>query len=406
VAGVDLGAAQARCLIGRREAGGLTTPLGVGAQTMRRGADAVSADFDSAARFLAVAADQAMRMAGAGLPPALLSYTGPGLCSETAQASVGIPAGGVAQRTIEAATLAAARLAARRGARVLSLSSVRFSIDGGPPLEDPLGLPGASLSCAAAVIMAPEAALSALEACAHKAGLTVAGIAAGPVMAGEAVLTREERLQGAFVLDLGASHTGIAAFHDGEPIYARCLTGGADRVTAALAQTLATTLAAAERVKIAHADLSGDGEARGVVEYARLSDDGRLSAGAAARSAVDTAARTAWLSGLVEVRAALDAVDPRGQWPVALCGGAALTPGLARLAGRALGRRARLAAPIGFGVLDAAEGGPGYAVACGLLRSAADGDGRAHGAMARFDAAPARLQTHVAKAWMWLRENL
>jgi cell division protein FtsA len=412
VAAVDMGASQVRCLIGRREADGGVTPLGVGSQTMRRGADCLSADFDAAARFMAVAADQAMRMSGAGLPPVMLSYGGPGLTSEIAQGSAVIGAGGVTAKTVEAAALAASRNGARRGARILGLSSVRFRIDGGPVLQDPVGQAGGSLMCEASAILAPEAAIAALEACAHKAGLTLAGIAATPVMAGEAVLTHDERMAGAVLIDFGASHTGLAVFHGGEAVMAKTLALGADRVTRALAQALDTTMAAAERVKIAHADLSFQADVRGrpergVVEYARLSEDGRLGPGAASRAQVDTAARSAWLSWLTDVRAAIDAIDPRGQWPAAFCGGAALTPGLTAVVERTLGRRARLAAPRGFGVLDSAEGGPGYAAACGLLRSACDAELRSGAAVgARFDLNPPRLQAHVAKAWTWLRENL
>jgi cell division protein FtsA len=407
LAAIDLGSSKASCLIARRDGEGGLTPLGVGRQTMRRGADSTVVDIDSAARLLAVAADEAQRMAGAPFPSAAVAYGGPGVACTAIQGIAAIPQGGVNARAIEQAIGGAARAGARKGRRVLSLSSVRFRIDGAAdPLGDPLGQMGSTLSCEAFAITAPEAAIEALEQCCALAGLPIGMIVPAASAAAAAALTPQERAAGVVLVDMGAAFTASALLLGGDVVWLGGVDCGGDAVTDALASALATTRAAAERLKIAHSDLSEDCDpAKGVVEFARLSEDGRLTGAVAARSAIDATVRGAILDGLGAVRRQLDGADRSAGLPVVLCGGGAMIPGLAAVAERVLGRRVRIGSPIGFGVLDAAEGGPGYAVSCGLLRLFAEGGAYSAQSARAADHNPPKLGANLSKAWGWLREN-
>lgn len=413
VAALDLGAATARCVIAQRGEDGAITPLGVGHQTLRRGAACAPADIETAARLLAVAADEAMRMAGCPMPPAMAVLSGAGIETRAVQGVAAIGAQGVQARTVQTSVAAAERAAARRGMTVLGLTSARFRIDGAPEaILDPLGRPGSTLLCEAAALLAPDVSLAALTSACTIAGLPLAGMAPAPIAAALAIAPPADADSGVFIADLGATHVSLALVLGGEVVWAGAVPMGADCVTDALAHTLATTRAAAERVKIAHVDLSGAGDPKAVVEFARLSDDGRLDAGLAQRAALDAAARGAWLGVFEAVRAVLDRLDPNGRMPVAITGGGAMTLGLCAIAERGLGRKVRLGRPSGFGVLANAEGGPGYALACGALACAGNADqSRLMVRSATLSAvrpggpAVAGLVRNVGQAWTWLREN-
>lgn len=407
VAAIDLGASKASCLIARLEGEGLMTPLGVGRQTMRRGADAVGADADGAARLLAIAFDNAVRMAGVTPSLAYVCFSGPGIASARTTAAVALGAGVVNERSLEAVNAALARAAARKGAVAARLIDVRYRVDAGAPTAaPPLGAKGQMLQAEALAALAPQAGIDAAEALCAKAGVYVMGAAPAPLCAAQAVLRDQERIQGAAVVDIGAAHTGLAIVGDGDVVHLEALDVGADHITAKIAAELGATRAAAERVKVAHADVSGALDPRHVVELALIGADGRLAPGAVLRGALDLAARTACMDVLATVRARLDAIDPGALLPVALTGGGAQMAGLSGLAERAFGRSVRIAAPIGFGVIDTAEGGPGFAAAAGALRLiSADVAARAHSGITLQPRA-ANLPATMGKAWAWIRENL
>lgn len=404
IAAIDIGAAKASCMLARLDPDGAVTPLGVGQQTMRRGADSALVDADTAARLLAVAADEAMRMAGAPIPPVMVSVSVPGVETVVGVGVAPIAAGGVTGRTLEQAHAAAVRAASARGRRVLGVADLSAAVDEAAMAPQAcLGRAGARLTLHTAVITAPDAAVAAVERCCQRAGLPIDGLGLAVTAAGEAALTQDERDGRTFVVDFGAAQTGLALFDGGRVVAARTLSRGGDVVTQALAQRVATTNAAAERVKIAHGDVSGRSEDRAVIEFAQLNADGRLSPGAAARGTVLAAIRGAWLEVLSDLGAALDQADPSGRAPLVMVGAGALTLGLAPLVERVVGRRARVGRPIGFGALDGAEGGPAYAAVCGLLAGAASAQ-RGGGAGVR-PPAPG-LGEQARRALGWLRHNL
>jgi cell division protein FtsA len=241
-------------------------------------------------------------------------------------------------------------MASARGRRLIGVAPLAVAIDDVDIAPEAcLGAAGARLTVRLAAITGPEDAIERVERTCHRAGLVADGASLGVIAAGAAALTPEERNGPTFVIDFGAAQTGVALFAGGCATAARTFNRGGDAITETLARAVSTTRAAAERVKIAHGDVSGHSEDRAVIEFAQLNADGRLSPGAAARATVLAAIRGAWLEILTDLRPALDQADPAGRAGVVMVGGGALTLGLGQLVERALGRRARLGRPIGFG---------------------------------------------------------
>jgi cell division protein FtsA len=330
-------------------------------------------DFDACVRAIRIAVDHAERMAGETITSVAVGFAGKGLSSRRVEASMALPAGPVAAKSVRAVMKAALALAPA-GRTLLHAIPLGYRVDGGPILADPRGQTGKSLSVALTLVTAPAASIAALTDCINEAGLQVARIIASPYAAGLAVLSPEECAMGAVALDFGASHVGVAAFQNGCLVLAEnAPVGGAD-LTTDIAERLSASHAAAERIKVLHGGFSVTPPQETPVEAPRIGPDGRLEAAMVSRGVI------------------FEAMGPRLE-------------------------EMRAGRPVGFGALDEGAQANIYAVAAGLLRFMADpppealtgvealvetqGPARASPRMASH----VRFSGHVGKAWAWLKEN-
>src|SRR5207253_893727 len=88
--------------------------------------------------------------------------------------------------------------------------------------------------------------------CCNRAGLHVRDVLGGPLAAGEAVLTPEERELGVALVDLGAGTTSVSVVHAGAIRHTAVLPVGGGHVTNDLAAALRTPFGEAERLKQRH----------------------------------------------------------------------------------------------------------------------------------------------------------
>jgi cell division protein FtsA len=258
------------------------------------------------------------------------------------------------------------------------------------------------------VVTAPEEAVAALSACLRDGGIVGGAIAAAPYMAGLAVLTEEERNDGAIVIDIGAGGAGIAAFRDGEMHFAATIQAGGVSVTRALAKTLKTSFAAADRIKIQHGRALTQTPAGGIVEIPVLGADGKLELGAVRRSTIEGAVAKACSALLARLAATIAEAETALGTPasmIVVTGGAAQIEGLVELVELTFDRPARLGAPLTLADGETETGATALSVAAGLLVWAA-----AHPLDVGLEVAPAagitlpsqfRAKMHRAFSWLW-----
>ena len=415
---IDIGSSKISCLIARAAPGpNIERPIdliGVGRLAVHRPHG--DGDPDTRARSARVAIDQALRMAGDSLPPFAAAYGGPDLVSTVAIGEVRLRRGEVGPRDVTSALAAARGEAGLAGRRLLHAAPIQYRIDGGEPVIDPRGVAGAILGVEVCFTHAPADAVAALEAALETACARPAFLVAAPFAAGHGILTAEEREAGAIVVDLGESGAGIAIFRHGGLAYAETIAGCGGRLTRDLAARLNTSFAVAERAKLLHGALTGDGDLGDAVEVPVIGLDGRLEPGMALRGAFAEALTPRLEEIFARIGARLEAAGHgagEGALGVALTGGVSQTPGLRTFAARALGRPVRIAQPTGFGGID--EGGAcgGLAVAAGLIRCGLERDMEAAAAPARrAPVAPAApvldapaVRRKVGGAVAWIKEN-
>ena len=416
IAALDIGVSKTVCLAARRDPVLDMHPhrplriSGVGVQTAPAIASGKAADFDACARAIRVAIDEAAYMAGAAIKRVVATYSGPGLHSNIVRGACRVKGKVIGPRDIEAAIDAAMASLPTPQRSFLHVEPLRYVIDDGAPVDDPIGHAGRTLAVEACAVTAPTEALNALKACVRQAGAEVEDIVAGPKAAGLAALTREEREAGALVLDIGAGAIGMAVFAEEGLVHAETVNIGGVRLTRDLAAKLRTSFAAAERVKLAFAAVGASCDPREAIAAPKLGPDGRLEAATTLRGVIADTLTPRLVEMLLLARQQLSRAGfANGDGPrrAVIVGGGASIPGLRELAAEALGMPVRIGRPDLSG-FDHGEAGPAYAVASGALRWRLDeptlDDVEEHFQPTLAHLAQA-MRDGASGAWRWLREN-
>jgi cell division protein FtsA len=416
-AALDVGVAKTVCLAARRDPVLDLHPerplrvLGVGQQTAPAIASGKPADFDACARAIQVAIEEAAAMAGAPITRVVASYSGPGLHAQIVRGAARAKSAVITTRDVGNAIQAAMQAAPTPQLSFLHVEPLRYSIDDGEAVVDPVGHPGKVLAVEACIVTAPTEALNALKACIQQAGAEVEEIIAAPKAAALSVLTLEERTAGALLVDLGAGSIGFAVFASEGLVHCETTAAGGVRLTRDLALKLQTTFAAAERVKVHFGSVGAACDPREAVQAPRLGFDGRLEAATTLRGVIADTLTPRLVEMLLTVRDRLSRAGfagDAGPHRAVIVGGGAMIPGVRDLAAETLGMPVRIGRPFELCGFDHGEVGPGYAAAAGLLRHRLD-----HPTLDDVDEAFQPTLAHVAAlmrntaggAWRWLREN-
>jgi cell division protein FtsA len=417
IAALDVGVSKTVCLAARRDPVLDLHPerplrvLGVGVQSAPASASGKPADFDACARAIRVAIEDAAEMAGAPIKRVVATYSGPGLNSRIVRGAARVRGAIIRERDLDAAINAAMQSMPTPQLSFLHVEPLRYVIDDGEPVLDPVGQTGKMLAVEACVVTAPTEALNALKACIQQAGAEVEEIMAAPYAAALSALTPEERAAGALVIDLGAGSLGVSVFTADGLVHAETISCGGVRLTRDLALKLETTFAAAERVKLAFGAVGQACDPREAVQAPKLGRDGRLEASTTLKGVIADTLTPRLTEMLLMARDRLsragfanETMPPRA----IIVGGGAMMPGVREVAAKALAMPVRIGRPFELCGFDHGDVGPAFAAPAGLLRYRMD-------TPALEDVADsfvpnlrdmARAMRDSAKgAWTWLREN-
>lgn len=414
---LDVGVSKTVCLVARRDPVLDLHPerplrvLGVGHQIAPAIASGKPADFEACARSIQVAIEEASAMAGSQVSRVTACYSGPGIDARIVRGATRLKSAAVTSRDIDNVIRAAMQAAPAPQRSFLHVEPLRYRVDEGQPTADPNGQTGKMLAVEACVVTAPTEALNALKACIGQAGVEVEEVIAGPQAAALAVLSPDEREQGALLIDIGAGSIGVAAFAGEGLVHCETIPAGGVRLTRDLAMRLRTTFAAAERVKL-HYGVVGQGlDPREAVQAPKLGADGRLEASTTLRGVIAETLTPRLYEMLLATRDRLNRAGfcgPNGPQRAVLVGGGAMIPGVRDLAVEALGIPVRLGRPLELCGFDHGEAGPAYAASAGLLRHRLDAPALetvTEGFQPTMEQAAAAMRNAVHGAWAWLREN-
>ena len=157
---------------------------------------------------------------------------------------------------------------------ILHVVPQSFTLDRQRGMPNPVGMEGSTLEVDVHIVTASITQINSLIKSVIGAGFEVVDVVYGLLATGEQLVTPEEKELGTLLVDLGGQSLSLGVFTEGGLRYSKELGIGADYITRDLAVGLHTSIATAERLKIAHglahvSRLNGNKE----IEFSRV--DGR-----------------------------------------------------------------------------------------------------------------------------------
>ncbi|CAN5153166.1 cell division protein FtsA [soil metagenome] len=380
IAALDIGSTKVSCFIAEPVAARHRSPdgedksslriLGVGHQASRGIRNGMIVDVDQAERAIRLAVDAAERTAKRSISDVYVNIAGGRPQSTMQQASVHVATGQVTPLDIDTVIHAAATRVLPKGRAVLHVAPAQFHLDDARGVTLPLGMFGQRLSVDLNIVSAEASAMRNLALAVERCHLSVADYVVAPYASARAVLVEDEMKLGVTLIDMGGATTSIAAFQDGQLIFASVVPLGGQHVTQDIARGLSTTIAHAERMKTLWGSaLATAIDDREMVAVPLLGERG-----------VDTVHHVpkSMLTGIIRPRLEETFEMLRDQIEastfarlagnrVVLTGGASQLTGIREMAGQCLNRSVRLGSPLPLQGLPETARSAGFSVSAGLL---------------------------------------
>ena len=260
------------------------------------------------------------------------------------------------------------------GHEVIQSSPTAYVVDEARGVRNPSGMFCQRIGVAMHAVAVKPSPLQNLKLAVERTHLNVVGTLFSAYASGLATLSEDEKQIGATVIDMGGGCTSIAVFLEGHLVHADVVPKGGFTVTTDIAQMLAAPISAAERVKTLFGAALGDLEVgTDVVSIPQMGEDGDEAALRVPRSMLTRIIQARLDDIFEEVQKRLQAsgFDAAAGRRAVLTGGACQLAGTRELAARILNKQVRIGRPQNFPGLAAANAGPDYATAIGLLMAGA-----------------------------------
>ena len=251
VAGLDIGSAKTTAIIA--EAVGDRHPtiriLGVGqARTtgLRRG---IVSDIEETTRSIQKAMQDAERMAGTKIENVYCGIAGEHVRAESSKGVVAVNGEEISKADVDRANDVARAQPIPQDRELLHAIPQEYTVDRNVGIRDPIGMIGTRLETEMYLVTIGSSPAMNLRKSVERAGYRVRELVLEPLASSFAVLTEDEKELGVALVELGASTTDIAIFHDGKIRHLGTINYGGNIVTNDIVHGLGVTNADAERLK-------------------------------------------------------------------------------------------------------------------------------------------------------------
>ncbi len=363
VVSLDIGTSKVRAIIGEINNGTINI-IGVGSaesEGIRKGS---IVDIDQTVQSIRNAIDHAERMVGITISEVFVGIMGNhiGLMSSHGVVAVSNEDREITQEDIDRVLHAAKVVALPPEREIIGIVPKQYIVDGLEGIHDPRGMIGVRLEVDATIITGAKTAIHNLLRCVEKAGLKVAGLIFMSLASGNLALSKDEKLVGSVLVDIGAGTTTVSVFEQGGIIATSTIPIGGDYITNDISIGLRTQTENAEKIKLKYGcALIDDAAADQVFKVTRMGSNVEKEF-----SQVDLAniiePRVQEIFELVQAE-----VERMGYKEVAggyiLTGGTVSMPGVLTVAQAELAASVRVAVPDFIGVRD-----PSYMNGAGVIQ--------------------------------------
>jgi len=136
--------------------------------------------------------------------------------------------------------------------RLLHVIPRSYALDGLHGVRNPLGMHTGELHVESHVITGSNSKITELHNAVSDAGVRVSSMVVEPLASADAVLTADEREEGAVLVDVGGGTSDIAVYHDGSVVHTAVIPVGGFQFSNDLSIAFAIDFESAEQLKIEH----------------------------------------------------------------------------------------------------------------------------------------------------------
>ena len=373
VSALDVGSSKIVCVIGQAEAGSLKV-LGSSLRESSGLKAGTITSLDQAEDSIRDCVAAAENMADARLQNVLISVNCGQPVSVTGRAVMALDGALVSDAHLRALLNDGRTRCKLDGHEIIQSAPTTYVVDEARGVKNPSGMFCQRIGVAMHAVAVKPSPLQNLKLAVERCHLNVIGTQFAAYASGLSTLTEDEKQIGATVIDMGGGVTSIAVFLEGHLVHADVVPMGGFAVTNDIARMLAAPLGAAERTKTLYGAAMGDMDGGAdVVAVAQMGEEGDDSALRVPRSMLTRIiqARLEEICGEVQTRLRASGWDVAAGRRLVLTGGACQLAGTRELAARILNKQVRIGRPAVFAGLAAANSGPDYATAIGLLMAGA-----------------------------------
>ncbi len=439
IAGLDIGSDKIVSIIAQySEEEGLAV-IGVSSVESRGIKKGVVVDIDKAVEAISEALSASERMAGVTVAGVYVTVGGVQISSVNSPGVVAVssPDTGINNGDVQRVIEAAQAISIPSSREIIHVIPRSYNVDSQEGVLDPVGMSGVRLQVETHIVSGATTALRNLAKCVQQVGLDVESLVFNGLAAADAVLTETEKELGVVLLDIGGGTTSLVVFEEGSPAYSAVLPLGGKNITNDIAIGLRISLEEAEKIKHflsrqedTAAPPTPPASERKTTDKEKEKKEKKKPADFSKNSKKKTAAAdqldlsTLNLQGIQEIdraevfqriikprleeifdlarqelkRGGYEKLPPSG---LVICGGAAQTIGITKVAQKSLRVPVRIGYPQGVSGLIEEISTPAFAAAVGMLIFAAERL-PTHTPLPFLNKLP-RFQDYWQKAWQWAR---
>ncbi|WP_168120693.1 cell division protein FtsA [Paenibacillus sp. HB172176] len=251
IVSLDIGTSKVRAIIGEMNNGAINI-IGVGSadsEGIRKGA---IVDIDQTVQSIRNAIEHAERMVGIQISDVYVGIQGNHIALQTNHGVVAVSNEDreIGEEDIERVIQAAKVVALPPEREIINLVPKQYLVDGLEGISDPRGMIGVRLEVEATIVTGAKTAIHNLMRCVEKAGLRINGVILLSLATGVMSLSKDEKMMGTVLADIGAGSCTIAVYDQGGLAAISALPIGGEFVTNDIAYGLRTQSDQAEKFKL------------------------------------------------------------------------------------------------------------------------------------------------------------
>jgi cell division protein FtsA len=258
VAGLDIGTANTRVVIGERTERGTIEITGVGVSPSSGLRKGVVVNIEATLQSVAAAIDMAEQMSGREVHACWTGIGGSHIDGVNSRGVVAVTGRSrdekdtreIGPEDIERVLEVARAMVFPMDRQILAVIPQSFIVDKQPGIRDPLNMIGVGLEAEVHIITCSANSAQNLIKCVNRAGYRVNDLALKTLAAGRAALTEEEKELGVALVDLGGGTTDVLVYCQGTPFSTFSIPLGGSEITQDISMIKNISFDNAERAKI------------------------------------------------------------------------------------------------------------------------------------------------------------